>query len=58
MAKVLACKDVGLHCDHVIKGQTVEEVMQKAAQHAKEVHGMTQVSPEVAAKAQAAIKDE
>ncbi|MBI3989230.1 MAG: DUF1059 domain-containing protein [candidate division NC10 bacterium] len=58
MAKVLVCKDVGTECNHVIKGQTVEEVMQKAAQHAKEVHGMAQVPAEVVAKVQAAIKDE
>lgn len=56
--KVLSCRDVGVACDWVGKGQTVEEVMAKAAEHAKKDHGMATISPEMAAKVKAAIKDE
>ncbi len=30
----LSCKDVGVNCDHVCKGETEEELMEKAKQHA------------------------
>jgi len=33
-----ACKDVGLDCDFVATGATVEEVKQKAFAHAGVVH--------------------
>ena len=53
----LKCKDVGVDCDFEIKGATSEEeVMQIAAVHAKLVHGMDKIPPELAAKAKAAIK--
>jgi predicted small metal-binding protein len=34
----LACRDLGMNCDAVITGKTVDEVKQKAMQHAREVH--------------------
>lgn len=58
MGKVLRCRDIGMECDHVIRGETVEEVMQKGAEHAKKDHGMAEIPADVAAKVQAAIKDE
>ncbi len=33
-----ACKDMGLKCPFVVKGATVEEVVQKAMQHVREAH--------------------
>ncbi len=56
--KTLACRDVGVACDWVGKGETVDEVMAKAKEHAKKVHGMNDIPPEMAAKVKAAIKDE
>jgi len=56
--KTLSCRDVGVACDWVGKGKTVEEVMAKAKEHAKKAHGMSEISPEMVAKAKAAIKDE
>lgn len=58
MAKVLRCRDVGVACDWEARGATVDEIMAKAAEHAKTVHGMAQIPPEVMEKAKAAIKDE
>lgn len=58
MAKVVSCKDVGVDCDFVARGETVEEVLRVCVQHAKTAHGMDQIPPEVAAKVQAGIHDE
>jgi predicted small metal-binding protein len=58
MARTMSCKDVGPECDFVARGETDEEVMGQVAEHARTAHGMEEVPPELAAKAQAAIKDE
>ena len=58
MAKVLRCRDVGVDCDFVVRGATVEEVMMKAQQHAHSEHGYEAIPPELAEKAKAAIQDE
>lgn len=58
MAKSISCKDVGVDCAFKAVGNTVEEVMQVCAQHAKQAHGMDAIPPEMVAKVQAAIRDE
>ncbi len=58
MARRMSCKDVGPECDFVARGETDEEVMGQVAEHARTVHGMEEVPPELAEKAKAAIKDE
>ncbi len=58
MGKILRCRDVGMDCDFEARGKSVEEIMQKAAKHAKEDHGMDEIPEEVVAKVQAAIRDE
>lgn len=57
MAKILSCGDLMPGCDAVMEGKDVAEVMAKAAEHAKTAHGVTTIPPEIAAKAQAAIRD-
>ena len=57
MAKVIYCKDAGFDCTEVIRGQTEEEVLQKAAEHAKTVHNMD-VTPEMAQQVRSLIRDE
>jgi predicted small metal-binding protein len=58
MAKILECASVdpSSGCKHVVRGETVEEVMQKAAEHAQE-HGIRQVTPELIEKVKANIRD-
>lgn len=56
--KVLRCRDLGADCGFEARGATVEEIMQKAAAHAKADHGMAAIPPEMAEKAKTAIKDE
>ncbi len=57
MAKVIHCKDGGFDCAEVVRGQTEEEVLQKAAEHAQAVHSI-QVTPEMAQQVKTLIKEE
>jgi predicted small metal-binding protein len=36
--KRLACRDIGLDCDYIVKGEIEEEVIRNAVQHAWEIH--------------------
>jgi predicted small metal-binding protein len=38
--KTLACRDIGLNCDDIIKGTTEEEVLKHAKEHAWESHAI------------------
>ena len=59
MGKVIECAkvDPSSGCTHVIRGNTDEEVLKNAMEHAKQ-HGIREVTPELRAKVQAAIRDE
>ena len=37
---VLLCRESGLDCDFVIRGETMEEFLKNGANHATEIHGM------------------
>jgi predicted small metal-binding protein len=56
--KVIKCADVGYDCPGVIKANTAEEAMAQAAAHAKEAHGLHQVTPQIAAKIKSVMRDE
>jgi predicted small metal-binding protein len=56
MAKVLRCDDFVPGCAAIIEGKDDKEVMQKATEHAKTMHSMTTIPPEVASKVQQAIR--
>ena len=56
--KAFHCGDLMKGCDFVARGATEDEVMQKAAEHAKTTHGVENIPPEMAQAAKAAIKDE
>lgn len=58
MKKVIHCKDVGFDCDGVIRANTEEEAMQQAATHAREVHGVTDISQEVVEKIKSVMREE
>jgi len=55
--KKLNCSDAGFDCKGVLTAGTEEEILQQAAAHAKEVHGVT-VTPEMAQQIKSLIKDE
>ncbi len=58
MGKVIHCKKVNpsSECDHVIRGETEEDVLRQAGAHAKE-HGL-EPTPELIEKVRSAIEDE
>ena len=58
MGKVFRCRDLGLDCDAVIRAASEEEVLKKAAEHAKAVHNMKEIPAEVVVKVRAAIHEE
>ena len=58
MAKVITCRDVGVDCDFVARGQTEQEVLQQCAEHARTAHGMNEIPPELAEKVRSAMRDE
>ena len=59
MAKIVECAkvDPSSGCRHVVRGQTEDEVLKNAAEHAKE-HGIREVTPELIALVKANIRDE
>jgi predicted small metal-binding protein len=52
------CRDVGVDCDFVARGETVENILRQCAEHARSAHDMTEIPPELADKVRAAIRDE
>lgn len=58
MAKVLRCRDVGVDCNFEARGASEEEVLQKAREHAKSVHGMDEIPSGLEQKVRAAIREE
>ncbi len=58
MAKILRCNDVMPGCDFVARGNSEEEIMAQAAEHAKTVHNMTEISEGVVSKVRGAIREE
>jgi predicted small metal-binding protein len=57
MAKEIRCADIVPGCTFTARAETQDELMQKVVEHAKAVHHLDPVPPEVAAKAQAAIRE-
>jgi predicted small metal-binding protein len=41
MSYTLACRDAGVTCDFVAKGETEEEVLAEGIKHVKAAHGYT-----------------
>jgi len=59
MPMSISCKDVGMvGCDFTAKADTMEELMQAAAAHAKEAHGMDSIPPELLPMVQSAVRNE
>ena len=58
MTKVLRGSDLMHGCDYVARAESEDELMQKAAQHAREKHGLETVSPETAQKIKSKIREE
>lgn len=57
MARELHCGDVVDGCDGVVAGADDDEVMEKAAVHASEAHGMDDIDAETTGAIKGAIRD-
>jgi predicted small metal-binding protein len=57
MEKRIACNDVVPGCTFTATGATQEELLKKVLAHASHDHGVTDVTPELAAKVTSAIRD-
>jgi predicted small metal-binding protein len=56
MGKVLRCGELFPGCAVVARGETEDEILKQAAEHAKRDHGVTTIDPATLAKVKAAIR--
>ena len=56
ITKRIACADVVPGCSFTASAASEEELMEKVVNHAAHDHGVTDVTPELAAKVKAAIR--
>lgn len=56
--KTINCREAGFDCDHIVKGETEEDVMKNGAEHAMEAHGMKKedITPEMKQKIRGLIR--
>ena len=58
MTKIVRCRDVGFDCEGVMRAETEQEVLEQVAAHAKAVHNIETVPPEVVEKVRQVMRDE
>ncbi len=51
------CRDAGLNCDYVARGNTSQEILDQASQHARQAHNMN-MTPDLSKKVEGLIHDE
>jgi len=56
MSKQITCGDIVEGCSFTATAATEEELAAKVAAHAREKHGVSEITPELAEKVKAAIK--
>ncbi len=56
--KTINCREAGFECDHVVKGETDEEVLKNGMEHAKQDHNMKEedITPELKEKIKSIIR--
>ncbi len=55
--KKLTCRDIGVDCDVIFEGETEEEIMEKATEHAAAEHNLPSIPLYIKEKCRAAIKN-
>ena len=55
--KSVSCRDAGADCDFTICAKTEEELFQKAADHARKEHDMSEIPKDVQEKVRSAIRE-
>ena len=53
-----SCRDVGVDCDFVARGETEQDILRQTAEHARTAHNITEIRAELAEKVRGAIRDE
>jgi predicted small metal-binding protein len=56
MTQEIACNDLVPGCAFTASAKTNDELVKKVEEHAAHAHGVTHVTPELAAKVKAAIR--
>lgn len=56
MAKELKCGDLMPGCEYVAKAESESELLQQVVAHAKDAHGIDEVTPDLAEKVKGAIR--
>ena len=56
--KTINCREAGFECDHVVKGETEEEVLKNGMEHAKKDHNVKEedMTPEMKEKIKSIIR--
>ena len=57
MTKVLKCGDLMPGCDFEARGETDDDILNAAAAHAKEAHGL-EATPELVEKVKSVVREE
>jgi len=57
MAKHFGCGDVVQGCKFTVTAENEADIVAQVAAHAAAVHGLTEVTPELAARVKAAIRE-
>jgi len=56
MGKILRCGELFPGCSIEARGETEEEILKQAAEHARKDHGLSQIDAGTLAKVKAAIR--
>ena len=57
MEKLLRCRDFGSDCDFEACGETAEEALETAVNHARSIHGLKDISEKDRMRAKSAVQD-
>lgn len=57
MSKRMECSDVGMDCDFAALADTEEELLELVREHARRVHGIEEVTPELKRKVMDAVEE-
>jgi len=58
MAKFIKCGEIMPDCPHELRAETEDELLRKAAEHARTAHGVERIDDAMLQKVRAAIRSE
>ena len=58
MAKIVRCRQLGVDCDFEARGETEQEVVDKAAEHGRAAHGIQELTAELLMLVLGSIREE